>query len=323
MVLSTPIARNSVVRDEGVNAFIHDSSGREPNAVALDVMKKTFWTEALFDQFSFAETSSRLRAITWLLKENFAHRHPELLSDWRGAEERFRAEVLEVAQKFKVQLERLLAQTQCGWPEDDAAIQERAVKGSVYFLEKLEGIFPEVWAKSIVETESMELRKRWNRAMQSLKESLSLKRSTLEHCRRENRFTASGYFYVRAKALVGESVAMKSAKKKSKSRTTDAAIPKTDTRQLSYTLYKSGKGLEEIARERSLAVATIEGHMVPYVASGEIPLTALVSPEKTEKIRRAFAAAPAAPFGEIKNTLGADFSYGELRLVQAAPSQIP
>jgi hypothetical protein len=321
MVLSTPIGKQSVVRDEGVNAFIREAGGREPDAGALSAMKKTFLEDALFEQFSFLETSSRLRTITWLLKENFARRHPELLNAWRGAEERFRVEVLEVAGKFKVQLERLLAANATSPEINDATIQERTGKGSVYFLEKLAAIFTRDILDAPVETESLELRKRWTRAMQSLKESLRVKQSTLEYCREQGRWTAEGFIYARAKALANDPEGA-SQKKKSREKSGGADIQKTDTRQVSYALYKSGKSIEEIARERSLVVGTIEGHMIPYVATGEIPLSAFVPAEKVEKIRQAFAATPGVSMTEIKNTLGESFSYSDLRFVQAASHRV-
>jgi hypothetical protein len=192
-----------------------------------------------------------------------------------------------------------------------------------------------------VETESTELRKRWGRALDSLRESLRVKRRTLEFCREQGRWTADGYFSVRAKALAGDDGNNPAIhgrrrdreRKRDRTNTTAADSPKTDTKQASYALYRAGKSLEEIANARSLTVSTIQGHMIPYIANGEVPLSAFVPDEKAEKIRAALAAASAsaAPgnaggaggadvsIKDVKTSLGADFSYAEINLVRAAP----
>jgi ATP-dependent DNA helicase RecQ len=72
-----------------------------------------------------------------------------------------------------------------------------------------------------------------------------------------------------------------------------------------------------------LAVSTIEGHLVPYVQNGEIPLEKLVSPEKIEKIKQVLQQNPdATSLSEIKAILGDEYSYGEIRLVSAEKYEV-
>jgi uncharacterized protein YpbB len=93
---------------------------------------------------------------------------------------------------------------------------------------------------------------------------------------------------------------------------------KTDTKEQSFLLFEQGKNIEEIAKERSLAVSTIEGHLLPYLRGGDILLEKLVAPEKAEKIKHAFRQNPnATGLSEIKAMLGDGFSYGEIRFVNA------
>jgi len=96
---------------------------------------------------------------------------------------------------------------------------------------------------------------------------------------------------------------------------------KTDTKEQTFILYQQGKSLEEIAKERSLALSTIEGHLVPYVKGGDIPLEKLVAPPKINRIKEVFQQNPEATFSEIKTILGDEYSYGEIRLVNVAGSQ--
>jgi hypothetical protein len=93
--------------------------------------------------------------------------------------------------------------------------------------------------------------------------------------------------------------------------------PKIDTKAESFRLYKDGKSVEEIAKERNLTLQTIEGHLALYVQSGEIKISELVSREKIELIEpvvRNFAGGSITP---IKEKLGSSIGFGEIRLMLA------
>ncbi len=91
-----------------------------------------------------------------------------------------------------------------------------------------------------------------------------------------------------------------------------------DTFTTSLKMFKAGKSVEEIARERGLAVGTIETHLVKFIPTGEIQLEDLVELEKIEAIREAiFELDPENGLSPIKEYLGEDFSYGEIRAVVA------
>jgi ATP-dependent DNA helicase RecQ len=91
-----------------------------------------------------------------------------------------------------------------------------------------------------------------------------------------------------------------------------------DTYSISLDMFKSGLSISEIAGARGMANSTIETHLVRFIPSGEISLDDLVQENKIEPIRNAinrlntgFAVAP------VKEFLGEDFSYTEIRAVMA------
>jgi len=109
-------------------------------------------------------------------------------------------------------------------------------------------------------------------------------------------------------------IAEKIPKRKRKENT----APKVDTKAESFSLYKSGKTIGEIARERNLTAQTIEGHLSYYVQKGLIGIEELVSREKVvliEPMVREFH--NGSSITPIKEKLGDNFSYGEIRLVIA------
>ncbi len=92
---------------------------------------------------------------------------------------------------------------------------------------------------------------------------------------------------------------------------------KTDTKEETLTLYRQGKTINEIAAGRSLTPTTIEGHLAHYVQVGIIPVGELVSREKFVLIEPAVQAFEGGSITPLKQQLGDDISFGEIRLVLA------
>ena len=92
---------------------------------------------------------------------------------------------------------------------------------------------------------------------------------------------------------------------------------KVDTKAESFKLYKEGKRVDEIAKERNLTQQTIEGHLAYYISSGEINIDEFVSREKVlliEPVAKTFSGGSLTP---IKEKLGSLVSFGEIKLVVA------
>ncbi len=90
-----------------------------------------------------------------------------------------------------------------------------------------------------------------------------------------------------------------------------------DTRQVTFELFNKGLTIAQVAQERGMATSTIEGHLVGFVEDGRIAIGRLLTEEKLKTIDRQLTAMKDTPLGEIKQALGEDYSYGEIRLVQA------
>jgi len=90
---------------------------------------------------------------------------------------------------------------------------------------------------------------------------------------------------------------------------------KIDSKQISYELYSQGKSIAEIAGERGLVTTTIEGHLAHYVGLGQLDITEFVTEEKIAAIKQAFSEYGLENLKVVKEHLGDEFSYGEIRLV--------
>lgn len=90
---------------------------------------------------------------------------------------------------------------------------------------------------------------------------------------------------------------------------------KTDTKKLSFDLFKQGKTISEIAKERAFTTGTIEGHLAHYILSGEISVFEIVPKIKVAKIMAYLIQNPESSTVDTKIALGDEVSYGELKAV--------
>ena len=109
-------------------------------------------------------------------------------------------------------------------------------------------------------------------------------------------------------------------KKKSAAKTGKEKAPKQEkvnTKELSFNLYKTGKTIEEIAKERSMSPMTIEGHLAHYAGLGMIDVKLFVDEAKMNNIITVSKTLDTTLFGPIKQSLGDEYSYSEIRFAMA------
>jgi ATP-dependent DNA helicase RecQ len=111
----------------------------------------------------------------------------------------------------------------------------------------------------------------------------------------------------------------KSKKRERKARAPRADKPATmrssDTRLASLNLYRTGKSINEIATGRGLSVSTIESHLSYFIQSGEMNVSEMVTEDKLPTIKDAIEKYGADRLAPLKELLGADYSYGEIKAV--------
>jgi ATP-dependent DNA helicase RecQ len=73
----------------------------------------------------------------------------------------------------------------------------------------------------------------------------------------------------------------------------------------------------EIAAERSLASTTIEGHLSYYIYTGEMDVQEMVNEDKKLFIKDTVESYGAEKLSPLKEVLGEDYTYGEIKAVIA------
>lgn len=110
---------------------------------------------------------------------------------------------------------------------------------------------------------------------------------------------------------------LKVVKRESKQRTKRNASGE-NTNDISLRMFREGLSVEEIADERGISANTVETHLVKFIPTGEVKVAEIVPEEKIEIIKNAILELHAEQgIGPIKEYLGEDFSYGEIRAVVA------
>jgi hypothetical protein len=92
---------------------------------------------------------------------------------------------------------------------------------------------------------------------------------------------------------------------------------KQDTRKLSLELFQRGLSIPQIASERGLAASTIEGHLAFFISKGELEINKVIANEKRRIIEQKIADLQEKRLKALKQALGDEYSYSEIKLVLA------
>lgn len=105
--------------------------------------------------------------------------------------------------------------------------------------------------------------------------------------------------------------------KRERKQKTGVAKKKGDSHAESFRLFNEGKTIADIAKERKLAISTIEGHLCRFISNGEINIEEVIGKEKAAMILEALKDYDGTSVGPAKAKLPPEINYGEIRMVVA------
>jgi len=106
--------------------------------------------------------------------------------------------------------------------------------------------------------------------------------------------------------------------------TSQASVPARqstagDSALLTLDLFRQGMAPSDIASRRGMAPSTIEGHLAYAMEAGErLDISRLVTEEKRKAIEAVLRRLGPGPLKPVKDALGDDYSYAEIRYVRAS-----
>ncbi len=100
-----------------------------------------------------------------------------------------------------------------------------------------------------------------------------------------------------------------------KEKATDA-LPKISTQESTYSLFKAGKKINEIASERNLTISTIEGHIAACIEKGLIDIGEVMKIERYKEVAAVMKDKGERTLSEMRE-LHPSIGFGEMRMAEA------
>jgi hypothetical protein len=319
MVLATPLRQDAVMTDMNVNDYIEGQEAAAMQSVArLESIKEEYYRELLCELFDFRQLAYLQKRMLGISSEfpsgtvvGLAHKHNEILNS-------LDEKVVPVGTKW-----RMLIMQKSFDEISSEAFLARVRSGSSYFLDGLERIYGDFLQKTQdIKAENKDLVKRYGNVWNELDVELSGVRLLLKSMS-EVTFSTDNYLRERQKAIFEASgivpKELKTPKPARKSASKPAKEKKEDTKVTTFKLYKQGKSVREIAKERDLNQQTIVRHLAHYVAKGMISADELVHSSKAEAIREVVSEMGSVKsLSAIKEACPSDVTYQDIVLVIAS-----
>jgi hypothetical protein len=198
LILNRPINRQCIIDDAVISGFVRETEKNQPGEKELEESKKAYQKMLLAELFDF---STLARNIGYCIKVVNEH-HESILGN---PEEKLgtalsciRTDLVEVADRFRIQLNRLSAGGSDA--ESNAILQERVKKAAEYFTPKLESALDGIHNGFKVETDNKAVRKSFADAMERLRKESSMKISCLNAVK--TGFRPGEYLNARAKTAI-------------------------------------------------------------------------------------------------------------------------
>ena len=173
-----------------------------------------------------------------------------------------------------------------------------------------------------LEAENKELLKRYNNIWNDLHLELETQRILLKAMSEMN-FSTESFLRERQKAVYEASGFVPKELKtgsrgKPKAEKTEKP-KKEDTKYTTFKLYKQGKSVKEICKERDLHKRTVHGHLAHFVAKGMLPVEDFVPAGKCDAIRAVISdLGTLKGLAAIKSACPDDISYEDIIMVIAS-----
>lgn len=322
LVLASPVPARGFMKDEHIETFSRSRQSDKELGSVLQAESHIYLRESLQHTFDLSDLQDAFRY----------HLSTYDKDERRSAKQRYHERVgkiaamfrpeLEVAAKFRDQVKAITASQD---RTDMVLLKERVAAAKEYFERSLKEVSlaisqvvreleDAVGVKAFLK-ELDELNGRVRAKVQAMHKALALVEATGEGRELGKQESIGKGQLAKSKGQEAKVKRQRSKKQDQDARRT--AKKRVDTKQVSYDLFREGKTLKEIAKERGLTVSTIETHLAHYIGTGEIDLYDLVDKKKVDRIRKALISVDSPNLKDVKQTLGRSVTYGEIKMVMA------
>jgi hypothetical protein len=313
LVLRTRINPSQVMTDERVVRYNEKMDSQKDLEAALQEEQKVFAAKKLLESFD-------LDKLCEAYKENYLGFAKSAIPDkadavilalkWSDKAN----ELQKVAHKFNHHLQSIF---NSGQLPDYAHLQERTLAAEQYFNKDIDQL--ETTLKNHIEEFKIKPKtKKYIAQLRYIVLLLQRKKMQIDQAGKLAKGLNQGTNIASLLEMIAEDKKQFAASQsKEEEQITSAKKDVGASKQISFDMYKAGKTIEEIATARSMAQSTIEGHLTSFVGTGELDVSAFVSPSELSLILKKIKELDGLSGTILKENLPPEITYTKLRAVIA------
>lgn len=308
LVMTSNLNTNSLSIDQHIAQFCQSKPDIEAIENILKTEEKYFFLNYLVNSYDLSDLLYQLKAHaeSYTKAENLSAKQAYL--EWAKTLQSKVEELVPPAESFKRQLKKIISEN-----NDQQHLFERITAANNYFtpllktqseaiFEHIENLKTKTKVKKYI-TELKELESYFFKQIQQLTKAKTLVESALNNQE-----------FDKSKLSSKEEVETRTEKLKK----VEKKAPKVDTKKISFDLYKAGKNVKEIAKERGFVESTIIGHLTHYVGVGEIDIATLLPKKTIDAITKVYKKnKEISGLNELKSQLDNSISYSDIKMVLA------
>ena len=302
LFLMTQISPNAIMSDARIVDFTENYLSREEDLQQqLPFQKMEYAKKQLIKAFEWSKMVLLIEDFTEFAEEKKIPEKDDLIVLLKSMEKKIR-ELKQTAATFSVQLQDIL--NHLDKEENQTLLQERVLKSIHYFGEQLAKEIIEPLHQYIISIQNKKGVRGFLKKADEVEQALLSKLKQLEKLQfGDSAFYQGSSFFNFDTTVIGEKIQQKPEK--------------GESHRESLRLYKEGKTIEDIAKERSMAVSTIEGHLASFIPSGEVKIDDFLNENELTEIKKVMDKFDNLQLGPIKSELGDKFTYGQLRMAMS------
>ena len=278
LILYSKILPHTISTDQRVIEFVQNEIGEEQLQQTLHEEQKTFVRHSIINSFAW----EKLVDIVSHHFDGYEHRKIPEQNKAIGWCQQLMDHVKtqnEIAIKFKKALEQLF--TQCETDGYDMVLN-RTKAAAQYFLKEIDDQLLAPSQAHLKRVHVMEKVKKYKKELQALVLLFERKKQQVQHALQLAEAMHASVNLVDVLELVSTHQKPVEAVEKIPDKGKQTKLEKGATQQVSLRLFKEGKSIADIATERNLSPATIEGHLASFIATGEIDVLDLIAPDRLD-----------------------------------------
>ena len=314
LVLSSPIPEKGFDLSESMKNFANTRASLDQLSKNLESDRKNYLQKLTSETFNFSGIIGAMRFHEQSFDKQENRSLKQQYNEWTKDLFDKVYPIKDVGASFVNQAKKIMLEQSEFLP----TLQERVEKATGYFIPILQKLIEELEQHDKGLKEKTKI-KGYRKELKELIQLIFNKTLSLSKVNLLLKFTAQN------KELTKQDLEQTDLVQSRLKQTATKKKDKTPTAEVSFKLFKGGKTIEEIAKERGFVTGTIEGHLCNYIETGDIKAADLIDKEKLDNIL-SLITKDTTGSGEVKAKLGDEYSWGEVRIAMthyraANPSQ--